>query len=242
MDENYASALGISYWQSEKDGGQAAAIIDGFRRATGTILAWLNSDDFYLPGTLNSVANQLNAGKNEILLGNCFHFFQDSAQASGSDIAAHYANSNLLLWDYIVQPSSFWTRQTWEHTGELNQELHFAFDWEWYIRAQQTSAKFVTCQRYLSAYRYHEAHKTSTGGAERLREIADIYRTYAGEEYQTLFQRLLRSQKRIGESKRWIRRFKLSRFESSLMKIMLPEFYRNYSTSEINDVLAMCHQ
>ncbi|MBE3128764.1 MAG: glycosyltransferase, partial [Actinobacteria bacterium] len=42
----------LVYWVSEKDNGQADAINKGFQKSTGQILAWLNADDLYLPGTL----------------------------------------------------------------------------------------------------------------------------------------------------------------------------------------------
>ena len=49
----------LSFWRSEKDRGQAAAINEGFRRATGDILCWLNSDDLHVGATLETVAGLL---------------------------------------------------------------------------------------------------------------------------------------------------------------------------------------
>lgn len=49
----------ISFWRSEPDGGQAAALVEGFGRASGDILGWLNSDDLLLPGSLETVSRHL---------------------------------------------------------------------------------------------------------------------------------------------------------------------------------------
>ncbi len=49
----------LAYWVSEPDAGQTDALIKGFSRATGDVLAWLNSDDLYEPGTLHEVGQAL---------------------------------------------------------------------------------------------------------------------------------------------------------------------------------------
>jgi len=46
----------ITYWETKKDKGQSDAISKGLRKANGEIFAWQNSDDRYLPGTFNYVA------------------------------------------------------------------------------------------------------------------------------------------------------------------------------------------
>ena len=107
----------LAYWVSEKDEGQAHAINKGFARATGDILAWLNSDDMYLPGALNYIASRLDVGLPELIFGNCFHFIQDKPSATGSDVRRWHEQRNLLLADYLIQPSTFWTRKAWEQTA-----------------------------------------------------------------------------------------------------------------------------
>ena len=62
----------IAYWTSEKDGGAADALQKGFSRATGSILAYLNSDDIYQPNALNTIASVLGSGEADVAYGNLF--------------------------------------------------------------------------------------------------------------------------------------------------------------------------
>jgi hypothetical protein len=99
------------------------AINLGFERASGDILGWLNSDDFYFPGTLDYVAANLEPANPELLFGNAFHFVQGRADNWGSDVIRASQTMQLMRFDYIIQPSAFWTRAAWNLTGRL--DAHF---------------------------------------------------------------------------------------------------------------------
>jgi glycosyltransferase involved in cell wall biosynthesis len=174
--KRYASQL--AWGISEKDGGQADALNKGFGRATGDILCWLNSDDFLLPGVLSTVARFLEA--DDLIYGDCLSFSQKGSRCLINRPPRHDP-ALLGLMDYIVQPSSFWRRSLWEKTGPLNAELHYAFDWEWFLRAQKIGS-FRKCDVIFSAYRFHDAHKSSSGGTKRACEIASVARTHGGED------------------------------------------------------------
>ncbi len=228
----------LAHWESEKDRGQAHALNKGFARATGTIFGWLNSDDFYLPGTLSFIAEQLEAHKPELLFGNCLHFVEDQQRAYGSDVRSAHETRDLLLADYIIQPSSFWTRESWLQAGVLDESLHFGFDWEWFIRAMKAGTAFKVEDRYLSAYRIHGEHKTAIGGDKRRIELASIYGRHVGSKYEQLFLRC-RTRPAIAFSRKWLSLLRLSKFEPLLLKVAFPHLFRGFRQNEISDMMTM---
>src|SRR5258706_720680 len=228
----------LAYWVSEKDGGQAAAINQAFARASGDILAWLNSDDMYLPGTLPHIAARLDPEKPDLLFGNCLHFVQDGAMAFGSHVRQSHAQTNLKLTDYIIQPSTFWTRKAWQTTGALDESLDFGFDWEWFLRARNAGVTFLPEDKYMSVYRIHKDHKTGTGGERRRKELATIYRRHAGARYERLFTGCC-SSKSLATFRNWIRRARLTRIEIRLLELLFPNLFRGFKRVEIRDVISM---
>lgn len=228
----------LAHWKSEKDRGQAHALNKGFALATGTIFGWINSDDFYLPGTLSFVAEQLDARKSELLFGNCLHFVDDQPRAYGSDVRSDHERRDLRLADYIIQPSSFWTRESWLQTGVLDESLHFGFDWEWFIRAMKAGVAFQPEDRYLSAYRIHGKHKTAVGGDKRRIELASIYGRHVGPNYEQLFLRC-RTRPKLAFSRKWLSLLRLTRFEPVLLKAAFPTLFRGFRQNEIRDMMTM---
>jgi glycosyltransferase involved in cell wall biosynthesis len=170
----------LACWQSQPDGGQAAALNAAFARATGDIFCWINSDDFLLPGALHHAARQLGSRleKPALIHGACL-FFQQQGRGAKVVRAEAHERQHLLLKAHIIQPSAFWTRALWEKTGPLDEALRFAFDWEWFIRAS-AAGEFSASEELLSAYRFHAAHKTGGGGAARRDEILAVARRHGG--------------------------------------------------------------
>ena len=229
----------LNCWVSEKDNGQGAAINKGFARATGDIMAWLNSDDMYLPGTLHHIASKLNSISPEIVFGNCIHIRENSPLVTGSDVQGRHTTMNLVLADYIIQPSTFWTKDLWLKTGTLDESLVFGFDWEWFIRAKKAGGIFTPEVKYLSLYRIHGEHKTGVGGERRLRELATIYGRHAGEKYEELFLRCCSHRSKIIARKTWISRSRLTRHEGSLLKKAFPRLFHGFTQDEVRDMVSM---
>lgn len=229
----------LAYWVSEKDGGQAAAINAAFARSTGDILCWLNSDDMYLPGTLSYIASKLDPQKPELLFGNCLHLIENSSISYGSDVRRFHERFDLALTDYIIQPSSFWTRLAWHQTGALDASFDFAFDWDWFLRAKAAGVLFTSDDRYLSIYRIHKDHKTLTGGERRRKELVAIYQRHAGARYERLFSRCCQWRAAIRTVRKILRRLWLSRVETAILKMIFPHLFRSFTRDDVRDVISM---
>ncbi|MGD0712122.1 MAG: glycosyltransferase family 2 protein, partial [Bacteroidales bacterium] len=145
----------IYYWVSEPDNSQSHAINKGFDKATGDILCWLNSDDIYMPNILQYVAKNINIDEAQILTGNCIHFSESETEGvtvQGCKTVQYFQEFDLLNADFITQPSTFWTRKVLEKVGKLNEQMHFVFDWDWFIRAKQAGVVFKPVSLTFSLY------------------------------------------------------------------------------------------
>jgi glycosyltransferase involved in cell wall biosynthesis len=172
----------ISFWISEPDAGQSSAINKGFARAKGDILCWLNSDDYYLPGTLLDISSRISIGQANLLYGNCIHLNEKNNQMYGTFF------NPLLNWDinkgdFIVQPSSFWTKEAFSLAGPLREDLHYGFDWEWYARAKSKGVNFIPSEKYYSVYRIHEAQKSNDNDLKRYQELNGIERVLNPDKF-----------------------------------------------------------
>jgi glycosyltransferase involved in cell wall biosynthesis len=177
----------ITHYVSEADRGQADAINKGMRLATGGILAWLNSDDMYLPCTLQRVARALGPpGEPRLVSGGCLAVWEGESKADAW-LAPRWDPEALKTRASLYQPSTFWTRALWEKTGELNEAFHYVLDWEWFLRASKVGA-FEMIPELLSIYRFHPGHKSSSGHSRRTQEIIDLVEREAGAEWAAAFR------------------------------------------------------
>ncbi len=224
----------LTRWVSEPDRGQAHAINKGFRMATGSILAWLNSDDLYMPGALLEVARRLgDATAPKLVYGGCLHFFDGSSRAFTDRVQAH-DRRRLTRTDYIIQPSAFWTRALWEAAGEVDESLHFVMDWDWFIRASR-AGEFERLDAVLSLYRHHDGHKTGAGGARRAREVVALVEKYDEAGFAPAYRDLA---ERFDEHRRAIRVVeKLHAWR--LRKLALPRLYAKHGADKIDAAIGM---
>jgi len=173
----------LAFWVSEKDKGQTDAINKGLRRATGQIVAYLNSDDFFLPNALNFVAQAylahpeagLYTGNGIIVDGR-----KEKPRQYMREIG--YTYESLLRGScYLLQPSTFINRKAWEKVGEFDEKLRFAMDLDYWLRVGR-EFEVILLNEPLSAWRMHEDIKTANGGMTRWNELWNLYRKYTKDQ------------------------------------------------------------
>ena len=152
--------LGITFrWLSERDKGQTDALAKGFRMAEGELLAWLNSDDSYLPGALQTAAVFFRDYPETGLLYGDAHYCDTAGTIIGRYRTEAFAFDKLAWFNFICQPSTFFTREAYEAVGGLDTTLQFAMDYDLWIRiGRRFPCRYLP--RFLSTYRLHEASKT----------------------------------------------------------------------------------
>lgn len=175
----------LAYWVSEPDRGQSHAINKGFERATGDVLCWLNSDDYYLPDALLAVGRMLAEGSgNYALTGHCLKVYQDGRTAE--KLVGRYENRRRLLqfWKgyQMHQPATFWRREVFEKVGRLNEELNLIMDFDYWARVSR-HFDFVNADSAMVCSNYHLEAKT---GDDYKRYHADLKR-YASRYWGSIF-------------------------------------------------------
>src|SRR5262245_18148527 len=101
----------LAFWVSEKDAGAADAIRKGFKVATGSILAYLNSDDLYLPGALRTIASTFNEGQTDVAYGNTY-WVDTEGKRIGERRQTPFVPTGYLYGGFdLQQPATFWSRQ-----------------------------------------------------------------------------------------------------------------------------------
>ena len=163
----------LTAWGSEKDNGQADAINKGLRQTTGDIIAWLNSDDYYLPGAIEKAIQAFEKHPEAgLVYGNVL-----SVDAEGKSFNLQkfktYNLLDLMSFHIISQPAVFIRRSVLEKTGLLDPSFHCLLDHHLWLRVNLL-APSIFIPETLAAARYHAEAKNLARTAEFGREAFRI--------------------------------------------------------------------
>jgi glycosyltransferase involved in cell wall biosynthesis len=178
--KKYADKL--AFWVSEKDSGQAEAINKGLSRTKGKIIAWLNSDDYYLPGTISVVVKTFQENPDIVLIyGNML-----AVDENGDTINVLKYNQlrleDLLCFQIVGQPAVFFRREALEKAGWLDITYHCFLDHHLWMRIA-LQGRILHVDETWAAARYHSEAKNIANPIEFSREafrILDWVKTQPG--------------------------------------------------------------
>jgi len=171
-------------WLSEPDRGQSDAINKGFRMAKGEVLAWLNSDDTYLPGAVQkAVASLMEHPEVMLVYGEGYQTDERSRVKGRFQWTQPFDLWKLVyLSDYILQQTTFFRREVFDTIDRLDETLHWGMDWDLWIRiGKKFRVEYIP--EYLANLRQYPEAKTYSGGLERFRELVALMRRHGRMRY-----------------------------------------------------------
>tara|TARA_B110000037_G_scaffold223105_1_gene302194 strand:+ start:8232 stop:9074 length:843 start_codon:yes stop_codon:yes gene_type:complete len=173
----------LSYYHSRPDRGQADAVNQGIAKSSGDIICWLNSDDLLCKDAFKSVSEQFSTPVDAVY-GSWLWANSDLSKftydRAPNDISLNDFSAGHCL---INQPALFTKRTTWDRVGLLNEDLHYALDYEWLVRFLQHGLTLKRIDRPLAINRIHSSMKSLD---RRLRsEKVDVAKSLFGDEFSS---------------------------------------------------------
>lgn len=169
---------------SESDRGQSDAINKGFRRARGSLVSWLNSDDTILPGAVRrAVAAFERSPELGAVYGEGYLIDYDGNVRCRFPATEPFDLWRLVyLYDYILQQTVYFRRAVFDDIGYLDESLYFGMDWEILMRiGKRYPIQYI--HEYMGCLREYEAAKSFSGGHRRFKELTAILRRHGDLRY-----------------------------------------------------------
>lgn len=152
----------FTYWVSKPDRGQCAAVNEGWKRATGEIIAYLNSDDVLLPNAIHRAVAALDVNLSSVLV------YSDGLWIDENGKPIELGQSGQLNIEHLLtgpkfgipQPTAFMRRLAVEQVGWLDESLQMAMDLDLWLKLGLRNAFTYLPGRPLAALRWHVDQKT----------------------------------------------------------------------------------
>jgi glycosyltransferase involved in cell wall biosynthesis len=152
----------LRYWVSENDKGQANAINKGLQYCTGDIFNWVNSDDYLEPGSLKKIAEAFADEQVHMVAGNVRNFSSNEEEIIPNQ---KLSAQGLMCWQpgvKFVQPGVWMRRALIEQCGGIDENFHYSFDWDLYIRYLYHFPRVKEITDLLVHFRLHDDSKTQS--------------------------------------------------------------------------------
>ncbi|NOQ40638.1 MAG: glycosyltransferase [Anaerolineales bacterium] len=170
----------LSWWISEPDQGQAQAINKGIARTSGNIIAWINSDDIYLPNAIKQAVKAIEEYEVDLVFGDAVTI-DEAGYPLNELMFSNWDLPDLLRFRVICQPAVFMKRAVWEEVQGLSSDLHYMLDHQLWIKiASQFQVKHIPA--FWAASRHHGQAKNVAFAAGFSAEILQLLTWIETEE------------------------------------------------------------
>ena len=176
----------ITFWCSEPDNGQAHAINKGFAKATGDIIGWINSDDYYLPGYLTKVAHAFVTNKNlDFVYANSITLDERDGKFY-LEYGKYLKDSFLIFGSVIFSHTAFWKKEIHQ---DLDENINCAMDYELWMRLLK-NRNYKHLNYFGGVFRLHTESK-SINSLNKLKEKWDNDYSYINQKYDIASNKIL---------------------------------------------------
>ena len=177
----------LAWWVSEPDQGQTDAINKGFARARGDVLAWLNSDDTYLPDTISQAVATLQAHPEAGMVYGDANLVDEQGTVIGK-FPARQTDYQRLRRGYVHIPkqAAFFRAELWRQVGPLDPSFYFAMDYDLWVRLARISALHYT-PRLWANFRLHGGGKSVVADERCWPEMLRVHQRDGGRPFSWLY-------------------------------------------------------
>ena len=175
----------LAWWVSEPDNGQGDAINKGFQHASGEIIAWLNSDDIYLPSAVSQAVAILQKNKQLGMIYSDAITIDTDGNPLNILSFGDWGLLELMSYRIICQPAVFMRHDILNKTGLLDPSYHFLLDHHLWIRmARQAPIKHIPRQGAQGLWAAARHHPQAKNVAQASRFSDEIFRLLSWMETQ----------------------------------------------------------
>ena len=182
-------------WTSEKDDGQSDAINKGLMMASGDILGYINSDDYLLPGSLESIMRAFEdrgtlwVSGDALIVDEKDRVIQRGVSFYKKILRSFSADKFIYLTNVFIQPSTFWRRSVFDKIGLFDPNLHYTMDYDYWFRILKIGKPKILNQA-LSAFRIHSESKGGVKFRQQIQEEMMMLKRYTNSKSVFTFHHL----------------------------------------------------
>jgi len=147
-------------WISERDEGQSDALNKGFKKCTGDVIGWLNSDDWYHENTFNKVKNILLDNSIDAVYGNYI-----SVNENNEEIQKHFVQKPSKIMskfiNFIPSTTLFFKKKIIDANILIDKNFHICMDKEFIANLMHKNYRIKKINKFLASFRFHETNKSN---------------------------------------------------------------------------------